>query len=104
MKLMGSICANTTHNNQQSHANFNLPYARVLSANKTNKGTQVWWYSIMQSDFSSVDKVGHSLHSETGCPAAVVNPNRRPNDLQSMARNLRKLHQTPQAASQPPQI
>lgn len=63
MKHIGSICANITQNNQQPHANLNLPYARVLSANKTNKGTKVWRYSIMQSDFSSVDKVVHSLHS-----------------------------------------
>lgn len=64
MQPMGSICANMTQNNQQPHANLNLPYARVLSANKTNtKGTKAWWYSIMQWDFSSVDKASHSSHS-----------------------------------------
>lgn len=39
---------------------------------------------------------------ETGCPAAVIYPNRRATDFQSMGWNLRKEHQTPQAASQRP--
>lgn len=57
---VGSICANMTHSNRQPHANLNLPYARVLSANKSStKGTRARWYSIMRRGGSSVDTASH---------------------------------------------
>lgn len=74
MPPVGSICANMTHSNRKPHANLNLPYARVLSANKTNtKGTRAWWYSIMRRGCSSVDTASHGSvqqrrYIQTHCP------------------------------------
>lgn len=37
------------HRHPQPAAKCNLPYAKVLSANKTSRGTKVCRYSIIQS-------------------------------------------------------